>query len=200
MGIMLTKLWRLWTSGQKHKIIIIGLDNAGKTTLLYRLLLKQTVTTSPTIGSNVEEITYKNIQFVMWDLGGQESLRASWSTYFDSAGAVVMVVDSMDKKRMPAVRDELHRLVAQEASSVQGACILVFANKQDLEGALTAAQVSEALDLTSLKEHPWQIQACSAIKGEGLHEGLDWIVNQLTGHSDSDNTGDLKGKASATSS
>ncbi|KAI8058565.1 ADP-ribosylation factor-like protein 5B-like protein [Syncephalis plumigaleata] len=178
MGIMLAKLWRLWYSGQKHKIIIIGLDNAGKTTLLYRLLLKQTVTTSPTIGGNVEEITYKNIQFIMWDLGGQESLRSSWVNYFDNAGAIVMVVDSVDKKRIPIVRDELHRLVAQE--NAHGACILVFANKQDLDGALTAAQVSEALDLTSLKDHPWQIQACSATKGEGLYEGLDWIVNQLT--------------------
>ena len=66
----------------EHKILIIGLDNAGKTTIMYQYLLGDTVHTSPTIGSNVEEITYKNTQFVMWDLGGQESLRASWNTYY----------------------------------------------------------------------------------------------------------------------
>ena len=66
----------------EHKILIIGLDNAGKTTIMYQYLLGDTVHTSPTIGSNVEEIKYKNTQFVMWDLGGQESLRASWNTYY----------------------------------------------------------------------------------------------------------------------
>lgn len=66
----------------EHKIVIVGLDNAGKTTIMYQYLLGDTVHTSPTIGSNVEEITYKNTQFVMWDLGGQESLRASWNTYY----------------------------------------------------------------------------------------------------------------------
>ncbi|RKP08784.1 ARF-like protein [Thamnocephalis sphaerospora] len=177
MGILLTKLWRLWSNDQQQKIIIIGLDNAGKTTLLYRLLLNQTVPTTPTIGSNVEEVTYKNIKFLMWDLGGQDSLRTSWSTYFVDAKAVVMVVDSTDKKRLHLVKEELQQLVQQD--SVRDASMLVYANKQDLAGSLSATQISEALDLTSLKDHPWQIQACSAKKGEGIHEGLDWIVTQL---------------------
>lgn len=66
----------------EHKIVILGLDNAGKTTILYQFLMDEVVQTSPTIGSNVEEVTYKNIHFIMWDLGGQQSLRQSWSTYF----------------------------------------------------------------------------------------------------------------------
>lgn len=66
----------------EHKIVIVGLDNAGKTTILYQFLMNEVVQTSPTIGSNVEEVTWKNIHFIMWDLGGQHSLRQSWSTYF----------------------------------------------------------------------------------------------------------------------
>ena len=62
--------------------MIVGLDNAGKTTILYQLIMHEVVQTSPTIGSNVEEVTYKNIHFVMWDLGGQQSLRQTWTTYF----------------------------------------------------------------------------------------------------------------------
>lgn len=66
----------------EHKIVIVGLDNAGKTTILYQFLMNEVVTTSPTIGSNVEEVIWKNIHFIMWDLGGQQSLRAAWTTYY----------------------------------------------------------------------------------------------------------------------
>lgn len=66
----------------EHKIVIVGLDNAGKTTILYQFLMNEVVTTSPTIGSNVEEVVWKNVHFIMWDLGGQQSLRAAWATYY----------------------------------------------------------------------------------------------------------------------
>jgi len=66
----------------EHKIVLVGLDNAGKTTILYQFLMNEVVQTSPTIGSNVEEVVWKNIHFIMWDLGGQESLRAAWNTYY----------------------------------------------------------------------------------------------------------------------
>jgi len=68
----------------EHKIVIVGLDNAGKTTILYQFLMNEVVHTSPTIGSNVEEVVWKNIRFIMWDLGGQQSLRAAWSTYYSN--------------------------------------------------------------------------------------------------------------------
>ncbi|XP_010186153.1 PREDICTED: ADP-ribosylation factor-like protein 5B, partial [Mesitornis unicolor] len=70
--------------GLKHKVIIVGLDNAGKTTILYQFLMNEVVHTSPTIGSNVEEIVVKNTHFLMWDIGGQESLRSSWNTYYSN--------------------------------------------------------------------------------------------------------------------
>ena len=68
----------------EHKICIVGLDNAGKTTILYQFLMNEVVHTSPTIGSNVEEVVWKNVHFIMWDLGGQESLRAAWNTYYSN--------------------------------------------------------------------------------------------------------------------
>ncbi|KAI8145248.1 P-loop containing nucleoside triphosphate hydrolase protein [Fennellomyces sp. T-0311] len=159
MGIAFSNLWNRLFSKTQVKIIIVGLDNAGKTTILYKLLLNQVVTTTPTIGSNVEEIEYKNIRFLMW--------------------AVIMVIDSTDGARLDVAKQELHRMM--ESENLRDSSLLVFANKQDVKGALTASQISNALSLTSLKDRQWHIQACSALTGEGLHEGLDWLVHQITG-------------------
>lgn len=76
----------------EHKIVIVGLDNAGKTTILYQFLMNEVVTTSPTIGSNVEEVVWKNIHFIMWDLGGQQSLRAAWSTYYSNTEVIHLIL------------------------------------------------------------------------------------------------------------
>ncbi|RUP52185.1 ADP-ribosylation factor-like protein 5A-like protein, partial [Jimgerdemannia flammicorona] len=119
-------------------------------------LLNEIVVTTPTIGSNVESILYKNINFLMWDIGGQESLRTSWATYYVNTKAVIMVIDSTDKERLHIARTELHQMM--ETESLQNASLLIFANKQDMKDALTASQISEALNLTSLKDRQWHIQ------------------------------------------
>lgn len=75
----------------EHKIVIVGLDNAGKTTILYQFLMNEVVHTSPTIGSNVEEVVWRNIHFIMWDLGGQQSLRAAWSTYYTNTEVRIFI-------------------------------------------------------------------------------------------------------------
>lgn len=95
MGMMLAKLWSSFFGLEEFKILIVGLNNAGKTTTLYKLydsqrsyqtecasLLNEVVVTAPTIGSNVEEVVYKNIRFMMWDIGGQDASRSSWDTYY----------------------------------------------------------------------------------------------------------------------
>lgn len=131
-----------------------------------------------TIGANVQQIKYKNIDFLMWDIGGQETIRQHWSSYFMNAKALIMVVDSTDKERLGIVRDELHKIVDHD--TIKDASLLVFANKQDVKGGLSATQISEILKLTSLKDRQWHIQGCCALTGEGLFQGLDWIVSKLT--------------------
>ncbi|KAI3647552.1 hypothetical protein MP228_007773 [Amoeboaphelidium protococcarum] len=177
MGILLSRLSRLLWRNEEYKIVLVGLDNAGKTTILYKLFMNQVVATTPTIGSNVEEFVYKNIKFIMWDLGGQEGLRATWSTYYINTKAVIMVIDSTDKDRIDVCKQELHRMMENE--TLKHSALLVFANKQDMKGALSASQISNSLQLTSLKDRQWHIQACCAVTGEGLTEGLDWIVSKL---------------------
>ncbi|KAG0750388.1 hypothetical protein G6F37_007264 [Rhizopus arrhizus] len=169
MGALFSSLFsKLW--GEKEvRILILGLDGAGKTTILYRLQ------NFVAIGFNVETVTYKNIKFQVWDLGGQTSIRPYWRCYYSNTDAVIYVVDSVDKDRMQTSKEELHAMLEEE--ELRDAALLVFANKQDMEGALSVAEVADALGLSTLKNRQYSIYKTSALKGEGLTEGLDWLVN-----------------------
>lgn len=114
----------------EHKICLVGLDNAGKTTILYQFLMNEVVHTSPTIGSNVEEVVWNNIHFIMWDLGGQESLRTAWNTYYSNTEFILLVVDSTDRERLTITKEELHKML--QSDELCKASVLVFANKQVL--------------------------------------------------------------------
>jgi len=149
-------------------------DNAGKTTLLYRLKIGEVVTTIPTIGFNVESVTYKNLNFNVWDLGGQTSIRPYWRCYYANTAAVIFVIDSTDIDRLSTASDELAAMLGED--ELRDAALLVFANKQDQPGAKGAGEISEALKLGDLKDRNWSIMACSAIDGRGVNEGMDWLV------------------------
>lgn len=178
MGIIFTSLWN-WNmfTNDEHKVVIIGLDNTGKTTILYQFLMNDVVHCSPTVGSNVEEIVWKNIKFLMWDVGGQESLRSSWSSYYNDTEFVVLVVDSTDRERLTLVKEELYRMLPHD--HLKNAAILIFANKQDVKGAMSAAEISHHLNLTRIRNHKYHIQACCALTGEGLNLGLAWMSAHL---------------------
>ncbi|KAI1896429.1 hypothetical protein AGOR_G00094710 [Albula goreensis] len=147
-------------------------------------LTKEAMHTSPTIGSNVEEIAVRKTRFLVWDIGGQESLRASWNSYYCntevssvpphtllsgsqlcSACIVILVVDSTDRERLTLTREELHRMLAHE--DLQNAAVLVLANKQDMKDSMSAAEISHCLTLSSITGHSWHIQACCALTGKG---------------------------------
>jgi len=177
MGLLVTKLWRFFWSNEEHKVIIVGLDNAGKTTILYQFLMGEVVHTSPTIGSNVEQVTWRNIHFVMWDIGGQENLRTSWTTYYAHTEFIILVIDSTDRERLQVAKQELYRMLANE--DLNKSSVLIYANKQDVAGSMTAADISNELNLTSVKTHRWQIQSCCALTGQGLQQGLEWMVSGI---------------------
>ncbi len=115
----------------------------------------------------------------MWDLGGQSSIRPFWRCYYPNTDAVVFVVDSTDVDRIGTARSALHGLLAEE--DLKGAHLAVFANKQDMAGALKASEISEALGLSTIKDRHWAIQATSAKDGVGLWDGFDWIVARIKG-------------------
>merc|ERR1712225_227367 len=120
---------------QEMRIVMIGLDAAGKTTVLYKLKLGEVVTTIPTIGFNVETVEYKNIRFTVWDVGGQDKIRKLWRHYYQGSQGLIFVIDSSDRDRIEDARQELSKILAAE--EMKDAVLLIFANKMDLPHAMT---------------------------------------------------------------
>lgn len=160
------------------RILMVGLDAAGKTTILYKLKLGEIVTTIPTIGFNVETVEYKNISFTVWDVGGQDKIRPLWRHYFQNTQGLIFVVDSNDRERADEAKEELSKMLQED--ELRDAVLLVFANKQDLPNAMTAAEITEKLSLNTFRGRSWYIQGTCATQGTGLYEGLDWLSSELS--------------------
>eukprot|EP00611_Tribonema_gayanum_P024174 TRINITY_DN5265_c0_g1_i2.p1 TRINITY_DN5265_c0_g1~~TRINITY_DN5265_c0_g1_i2.p1 ORF type:complete len:230 (-),score=72.72 TRINITY_DN5265_c0_g1_i2:68-757(-) len=173
MGLAFSRIWERMFGKKEMRILMVGLDAAGKTTILYKLKLGEVVTTIPTIGFNVETVEYKNISFTVWDVGGQDKIRPLWRHYYQNTQGLIFVVDSNDRDRVDAARDELHRMLNED--ELRDSVLLVFANKQDLPNAMSAAEMTDKLGLHGLRHRQWYIQACCATTGDGLYEGLDWL-------------------------
>ncbi len=113
----------------------------------------------------------------VWDLGGQESIRPYWRSYYQAQEAVIFVVDSCDAARMEVARRELMNIIEEE--ELRGAVVCVFANKQDMPQALSTAQIAETMGLSSITDKKWTIIATSALRGDGLKEGFEWIADAI---------------------
>eukprot|EP01116_Phalansterium_solitarium_P008499 TRINITY_DN22407_c0_g1_i1.p1 TRINITY_DN22407_c0_g1~~TRINITY_DN22407_c0_g1_i1.p1 ORF type:complete len:204 (-),score=52.17 TRINITY_DN22407_c0_g1_i1:70-609(-) len=177
MGNLLSAFESIFSGKKPRRILLVGLDAAGKTTILYKLRLGELVVTIPTIGFNVETVAYKNINFTIWDIGGQEKIRALWRHYYNGVDGIIFVIDSNDSERLKEAADTLQTMLAEELLS--DAVLLVLANKQDLPRALPVSKVTESLGLYGLKSRRWNVQACVAATGDGLYEGLDWLSREL---------------------
>mmetsp|Transcript_12789 Transcript_12789/g.21273 ORF Transcript_12789/g.21273 Transcript_12789/m.21273 type:complete len:182 (-) Transcript_12789:70-615(-) len=177
MGLQFSRIWERMFGKKEMRILMVGLDAAGKTTILYKLKLGEVVTTIPTIGFNVETVEYKNISFTVWDVGGQDKIRPLWRHYYQNTQGLIFVVDSNDRDRIDAARDELHRMLNED--ELRESVLLVFANKQDLPNAMSATEMTDKLGLHGLRHRQWYIQPCCATTGAGLYEGLDWLSATL---------------------
>ncbi|XP_073220785.1 uncharacterized protein [Cicer arietinum] len=179
MGQAFRKLFDTFFGNPEIRVVMPGLDNAGKTTILYKLQLGKVLSTIPTVGFNVEKVQYKNVDFTVWDVGGQgrHKLRPLWKHYFNNTDGLIYVVDSLDRERIDQAKQEFQEIINEP--SMLDNVILVFANKQDLRGAMTPKEVCEGLGLFDLRNRKWHIQGTCALKGDGLFEGLDWLASTL---------------------
>ncbi|KAF0287285.1 ADP-ribosylation factor 4 [Amphibalanus amphitrite] len=182
MGLLLSRVLEsldgLVRTRQPVRILLLGLDAAGKTTILHRLKLGEVVTTIPTIGFNVETIEYRNISFTVWDVGGQKILRPLWHHYFSNAKGLIYVVDSLDRERVQEAADELADMLQHD--ELRHIPVVVMANKQDMPRVMSPSEVTERLGMGKMTGRPWHVQATSATQGEGLYEALDWLSREIS--------------------
>ncbi|PUU83677.1 ADP-ribosylation factor family-domain-containing protein [Tuber borchii] len=169
---MLAILRKSRLKDQEMRVLMLGLDNAGKTTIVKHVMGEDVRTVSPTLGFIIKTIDYKGC--VQGDVGGQKTLRSYWRNYFEKTDSLIWVVDATDRFRLNDCRTELHGLLQEER--LLGASLLVFANKTDISGCMTEPEITQGLNLKDIKTHKWAIFSCSAITGKNISEGLDWVV------------------------
>lgn len=164
------------------RILLLGLDNAGKSTLLYKLKHNARVKTSPTIGFNVETMEARknreNIALTVWDVGGQRPMRQHWKSYYQDTAAIVFVVDSSDRTRLSEAKREIETILSCE--HLRGRPLIVLANKQDVDDALTVSEIKDGFNLQKLcPDRDWFVQPCSASTGVGVEEAFRRVVSMI---------------------
>ena len=160
MGFLFSKLWSKLLNKKDIRILMVGLDEVGKTTIIYYFKTgKIPKTIESTIGFNVETFEYKNLSFTLWDVGGQDKIRVLWKHYYKETDGIIFVVDSNDRDRIEDAGEELKKLLAEE--DLKDCFVLVLANKQDLNGALPPNEVTEKLGMLKIKGRNWLVQGTS---------------------------------------
>ncbi|CAK5044235.1 unnamed protein product [Meloidogyne enterolobii] len=166
--VMLTVLKKSRRKEQEMRVLILGLDNSGKTTFLNKLC-----------GFNIKTVEHNGWKLNCWDVGGQKCLRPYWRNYFERTDAVIWVVDSSDTSRIDNdCRRELNLLL--DVSCLHGVTLLILANKCDLNGSLDTESIQKLLKLESITKHRWRIFRTSAYTGENLLEALEWLCNDIS--------------------
>jgi len=163
--------------GRELRILLLGLDNAGKTTILKKLAAEDVTHITPTQGFNIKSVVSDDVRLNVWDIGGQRKIRPYWKNYFDHTDVLIYVIDSSDKKRFDETAMELSEILEEE--KLNSVPLLIFANKQDLLTAAKASEIADGLQLVKIRDRSWQIQACSAISGEGIKDGMEWISKNI---------------------
>jgi len=177
-------LWKYVFTKDEFRVLILGVDKAGKTTLLEKLksiylkgggLPPDRVV--PTVGLNIGRIEDANAKLVFWDLGGQVGLRAIWEKYYEEAHAIMYVIDASTASSFEDAKSALEKVIRHE--HLRGAPLLIVANKQDLPGVINDEELAKFLNLKELDERPYMFQAVSAYDGRGIKSGIDWLVEQM---------------------
>lgn len=180
MGL-LTIIKRQKVKDREIRVLVLGLDNSGKTTIIKQVMGEDVDSVSPTMGFNINSISFRGYLLNVWDIGGQTSLRSFWSNYFDKTNTVVWVIDSASLERLEESYEELRSKVILRDRLV-GVSLLIVINKVDLvekgERAVIRDRVISELNLDKIHKDKWSIELVSARTGEGLDTILNWIVSR----------------------
>ncbi|RQM18947.1 hypothetical protein B5M09_006361 [Aphanomyces astaci] len=176
MGTTLSrKVGRYWTR-KDRRVLLVGLDSAGKTTILYHLRLHKAIPTLPTLGFNTEALSFHGLTLNLWDVGGQDTLRPYWRHHFTGTQGIVFVIDSSDHERVDLAKAELHGVLHDD--QLRDACLLVLMNKQDL--AKGDVDVVKELALEEVcQSRKYLVQPTVATTGAGLEQGFMWLCEHM---------------------
>lgn len=169
MGLLFSKFYSI-----ESKILLLGLDGAGKTSLLYKLRLDKDITTVPTIGFNVERIKNKNMTITVWDMGGQDKLRNLWKHYLSGADGLVFMIDSCDHERIHLANEELYKIVCMPNQSLK--YILILANKCDKQSSNRDIKRTFSTSFINCKS---DFIYCSATDGTGIEQIMELMYENL---------------------
>eukprot|EP00271_Cylindrocystis_brebissonii_P021698 TRINITY_DN7909_c0_g1_i1.p1 TRINITY_DN7909_c0_g1~~TRINITY_DN7909_c0_g1_i1.p1 ORF type:complete len:214 (-),score=43.86 TRINITY_DN7909_c0_g1_i1:250-891(-) len=187
MFSLLFGLWRYLFSKAEFHVLILGIDKAGKTTLLekvkaiysdYEGLPPDRI--MPTVGLNIGRVEANKAKLIFWDLGGQLGLRTIWEKYYEEAHAVLYVVDSASLARFDEAKGALEKILSNE--DLFGAPLLIVANKQDIAGSMTADDLWRVLELSKevkKNDRPCIVKAMCAYDGAGIRDGVTWLVDAM---------------------
>lgn len=173
MGSLLAKVRSLFA--RRMEIVVVGLENSGKTTFINSLSDGNPGDTVPTIGLNVKQFNKGNLIIKAWDLGGQIQYRSEWARYAKGTQVIIFVVDASATDLITYSRRELHTML--EERDLANIPLLVLANKIDLNPHLTEPEIIEGLNLDYVIDNRWLVISISAIKGTNLERVVDWLLN-----------------------
>ncbi|UJR21884.1 hypothetical protein I4U23_024956 [Adineta vaga] len=178
MGKILSKIFKKLSADGPKRILMLGLDNAGKTTILYQMKHTEDYNTVPTVGFNVETISpCRGISLTVWDVGGQDHLRTLWHHYFDNVDGLVFVIDSSDRQRLSLAKAELRGIYHHE--TMKYVPMVIVANKQDSHEALSTNAILEKLELDQWTHGPSDIVSCCALTGDGLTNAFTILAKMI---------------------
>ncbi|CAD7963359.1 unnamed protein product [Amoebophrya sp. A120] len=175
-----SRLFGRFFEGTKVKILMVGLDNSGKTTILNMMKPKKvSLSTAPTVGYSEEVFTKGGVQIAAVDMSGQGKYRNLWESQVDECEGIVFVIDATDKLRFAVAKDELDTLLDNHRLRERPVPILVFANKMDVPGAAQPLECMKALTLETIRDRPWNIFPSDALHNVGIEPGLKWLVDAV---------------------
>lgn len=167
----------------RHKVVMLGLANAGKSSTLAAMVGVGGESTIPTVGSSVTELTHKGMRFDLHDVGGQDHLRELWRYHYTGAEGIIFVVDSCDTEAFEAAREALFGALSDPALN-RARFIAILANKRDNDGAAALDAFAAALHYDKLNavraNVSTRIFLTIATQSDGLNDVLHWIVSELT--------------------
>ncbi|CAG9325493.1 unnamed protein product [Blepharisma stoltei] len=174
MGSLLAKLRSLFS--RKMEMVIVGLENSGKTTFINQLSSGSPGQTVPTIGLNVRTVQQGNLTIKAWDLGGQVQYRTEWARYARGTNVIVFLVDASASQLISLSRKELHMML--EDRELVGIPLLILANKIDINPHMSEPEIIQGLNLDYVIDNPWLVISISAMRGTNIERVVDWLLGR----------------------